>query len=185
MPTLIYLARLMYSSAHVDTALSTPVWDEAHGASFPADMFRRAMGGFATGVTVLTANDGGGGLHGMTANAFMSVSVEPPLVLVSVACSARLNEYLAVESEFGINVLAADQEALGRHFGGRQDKTLEVPVSWVDDIPLLDGSAAQYIARVQQIHPAGDHRLFLAKVQRLRYRPHNPLLFHGGQFKRF
>lgn len=175
----------MHSSTQIDSALPPAVWNEAHGASFPADTFRRAMGGFATGVTVLTADDHAGGVYGMTANAFMSVSLEPPLVIVSIACSARLNEYLAVEAEFGINVLAADQEALGRHFGGRRNATLEVPVTWVDGVPLLDGSAAQYIACVQQIHPAGDHRLFLAQVRRLRYRPHDPLLFHGGQFKRF
>ncbi len=151
---------------------------------FTTETFRQAMGTFATGVTVLTAKDDVRGCYGMTANAFMSVSLDPPLVLVSVSRRARLNDYVGVGDRFGINVLTADQEVLGRHFGGWPE-AITPAIGWMDDVPVLEESAAHYIVRVEEIFPAGDHRLFLAEVENLQFRPHEPLLFHQGKFKRF
>src|SRR5438132_6176378 len=80
--------------------------------------FRATMGRFATGVTVVTTGQQGS-VHGMTANAFLSVSLAPPLVLVSVDNRARIAQHLAAGMRYGINILSEQQEDLSRHFGGR------------------------------------------------------------------
>ena len=78
------------------------------------------MGRFATGVTVVTAAHAEHA-HGMTANAFMSISLTPPLVLVSVDLRAHMNQYLTLGSCYGVNILSEQQEAFSRHFSGRRE----------------------------------------------------------------
>ena len=84
----------------------------------PAFAFRRTLGMFATGVTIITTQSGDQ-VHGMTANAFMSVSLRPPLVLISVDKRAKMNNLLREGVRFGVNVLAEDQRELSDHFAGR------------------------------------------------------------------
>lgn len=83
--------------------------------------FRRTLGRFATGVTVVTVARPEGP-HGMTANAFLSVSLDPPLVLVSVDRRARMHAYLAEATRYGVSILARDQEIAARHFAGSRSR---------------------------------------------------------------
>jgi flavin reductase (DIM6/NTAB) family NADH-FMN oxidoreductase RutF len=181
------------------SAISAP---EAFGASFdampladelelglglegdPAIAFRRTLGMFATGVTVLTTRTTEQ-VHGMTANAFMSVSLRPPLVLVSVDRRARMSNLLHEGTRFGVNVLEAGQATLSDHFAGRavEDAT-EPRFELVHDTPLVEGALAHLVARVVRSYWGGDHSLFLGQVEFARYGEGEPLLFHGGRYER-
>jgi flavin reductase len=183
----------------IDTAIAAP---EAFGASFdaaplaealelgeglegdPAIAFRRTLGMFATGVTIITTRSGDS-VHGMTANAFTSVSLRPPLVLVSVDRRARLSNLLHEGVRFGVNVLEAGQASLSDHFGGRAADDDEEPrFELVHDTPLVEGALAHLVARVVRSYWGGDHSLFLGQVEYAHYGEGEPLLFHGGRYER-
>jgi flavin reductase (DIM6/NTAB) family NADH-FMN oxidoreductase RutF len=183
----------------LESAIAAP---EAFGASFdaaphaealelgtglegdPAIAFRRTLGMFATGVTVITTRSGES-VHGMTANAFTSVSLRPPLVLVSVDRRARLSHLLHEGVRFGVNVLDARQEALSDHFAGRAVEHAEEPrFELVHDTPLVEGALAHLVARVVRSYWGGDHSLFLGQVEYAHYGEGEPLLFLGGRYER-
>ncbi len=145
--------------------------------------FRQVLGTFASGVVVVTTVYAGEP-RGMTANAFVSVSLEPPLVLVSLDNRSRMHRMLPETGAYGVSVLARDQVALSQHFAGRPQEGLAVRFVWHDNLPLLEGAVAHLTCRVVDTHPAGDHTLYIGRVRYLGavdYRP--PLLFHGGRYK--
>jgi flavin reductase (DIM6/NTAB) family NADH-FMN oxidoreductase RutF len=150
----------------------------------PAIAFRKTLGMFATGVTVLTTRVGES-VHGMTANAFMSVSLRPPLVLVSIDRRARMNELLHEGTRLGVNVLEAGQAALSDHFAGRPGvEGVEPRFELVHDTPLVEGALAHLATRIVRSYWGGDHSLFLGQVVYARYGEGEPLLFHGGRYER-
>ena len=149
--------------------------------------FRRVMGLFATGVTVVTVQ-AGDEMHGMTANAVMSVSLDPLLVGVAVARRARMNGYLRKAGGYALNILSEDQQALSQFFAGiwphpsPPEYRLE---PWVGG-PRLVGCVAAVGCRIDQIQEAGDHQFFLGRVVSLHRAEGalNPLLFFGGRYHR-
>lgn len=148
--------------------------------------FRRVMGLFATGVTVVTTQTPQR-THGMTANAVMSVSLEPLLVCVSVDRRARMNALLEEAGGFAVNILADDQEPLARYFAGQwQGAPPRYELEpWVGG-PRLGGCLAAVGCALDGIYAGGDHRLFLGRVLALYRREGNlsPLLFFAGQYHR-
>lgn len=153
------------------------------GAVVDPAQFRTVIGRFATGVTVVTY-DREGQAAGMTANAFLSVSLDPALVLVSVRRESRFTKAVPVGGAYGVNFLGEDQEHLSRHFGGRPQKGLEEPFFQHLGTPLLSGSLAQLAATVVDVHPAGDHLLYIGEVKYLWYGPETrPLIFYSGRYK--
>jgi len=150
----------------------------------PAIAFRRTLGMFATGVTVITSR-AGDQVHGMTANAFMSVSLSPPLILISVDRRAKMSALLHEGVCFGVNVLEAGQTGLSERFAGRTGPELPEPrFEIVRDTPLVEGALANLVARVVRSYWGGDHSLFLGQVEYARYGEGAPLLFHGGRYER-
>lgn len=143
--------------------------------------FRRTLSRFATGVTVITVPHGEH-VHGMTANAFMSVSLNPPLVLISVGHNAQMFKLLEHGSLYGVSMLSDDQEGLSRHFGGRPVNGLEIAFVYEHGVPLLKGAIAHIVARVVDAHLAGDHTLFIGEVQYMQSRHGSPLLFYSGSY---
>jgi len=183
----------------ISGAISAP---EAFGASFdvappasalelgeglegdPAVAFRRTLGMFATGVTVLTTRVGEQ-VHGMTANAFMSVSLRPPLVLISIDRRAKMGALMHEGTRFGVSVLEAKQTGLSDRFAGRvADDPPEATFEIVHETPLVEGALAHLVARVVRSYWGGDHSLFLGQVEFARYGEGRPLLFHGGRYER-
>jgi flavin reductase (DIM6/NTAB) family NADH-FMN oxidoreductase RutF len=143
---------------------------------------RNVLGRFATGVTVLTAlyeNQP----HGMTVNAFMSVSLDPPLVVVSLDHRSYLHRILPGTGRYGISVLAEDQEALSNHFAGRTVPGLHVRFAMREGVPLLEGAVAYLVVRVTDVHPAGDHTLYIGRVEHFEARDGRPLLFFAGKYQ--
>ncbi|HEX2426532.1 MAG TPA: flavin reductase, partial [Gaiellaceae bacterium] len=150
----------------------------------PALAFRRTLGMFATGVTVLTTRVGEQ-VHGMTANAFMSVSLRPPLVLVSIDRRAKMGAHLHEGTRFGVSVLEAHQTGLSDRFAGRvSEDPPEAAFEVVHETPLVEGALAHLVARVVRSYWGGDHSLFLGQVEFARYGDGQPLLFHGGRYER-
>ena len=153
-------------------------------------MFRRVAGTFATGVTVITVEREPGLVHGMTANSFTSVSLDPLLISVCVDHDARLLSFLKAQRRFGVSVLGAAQQALSEHFA-KGDQTAEVEQRlnirfiWTPDgVPLLEDALAHLACNVVAEHPAGDHTIFIGEVASMDCRDGEPLLFHRGQYRR-
>jgi flavin reductase (DIM6/NTAB) family NADH-FMN oxidoreductase RutF len=152
------------------------------------DEFRQALGHFPTGVTVITVNRGQGEVHGMTANAFTSVSLVPPLVLVCVDHNARTHPLLKEQRRFGVNVLEEQQEALARYFADTHQSQeaaahLGVRYSFTDrGTPLLQNCLAQLECALVAAHEAGDHTIFVGQVEQLATREGRPLLFYRGRY---
>jgi flavin reductase (DIM6/NTAB) family NADH-FMN oxidoreductase RutF len=150
----------------------------------PALALRRTLGMFATGVTVITTLKGEQ-VHGMTANAFMSVSLEPPLVLISVDRRTKMCGLLHEGSHYGVSVLCETQASLSDRFAGRPCDDCPAPrFELVREAPLVEGALAHFVARVERSYWGGDHSLFLGRVEYARQGPGAPLLFHGGRYER-
>src|SRR3954467_805695 len=151
--------------------------------SDPALAFRRSLGMFATGVTVLTTRVRDQ-VHGMTANAFMSVSLSPPLVLISLDRRSRMCSLLHEGNRFGVSVLAQGQTGLSDFFARRGPQGVEPEFFMMRETPLVEGALAHFVARVVRSYWGGDHSLFLGHVEYARYGKGEPLLFHGGRYER-
>jgi flavin reductase (DIM6/NTAB) family NADH-FMN oxidoreductase RutF len=155
----------------------------------PAE-FRKAMGCFATGVTIITL-DLDGEVHGMTANAFASVSIDPLLVLVCVDHNTRTHAHMQAKKRFGINVLGEDQRAISEYYarparthehaeaeaGARFDRTKH-------GTPRLQGALAYLECRLHSSEEAGDHTIFIAEVEDVEVREGDPLLFFRGKYRK-
>ena len=160
--------------------------DAAAPALDPTDppALKRALGRFATGVTVITTVGADGAPLGFTANSFNSVSLDPPLILWSLArTSQRLGAYRGA-SHYAVNVLAAEQEGLARRFAGpAEDRYADV--DWAPGLggaPVLAGVLACFECAHEAVYPAGDHELFIGRVMRARETPGRPLTYFGGGF---
>jgi len=154
-----------------------------HDQHAPVDLalFRRVMGRFATGVTVITA-EAEGGVRGMTANAFMSGSLTPPLCVISVAKRARLHGALTAAGHFGVSILAQGQEAISRHFAGQGLEQPEVLFEHMNGVPVLADVCAALTAAIEARHDCGDHSLFVGRVLALRDDECAPLAYHAGKY---
>ena len=145
--------------------------------------FRTALRSFATGVTVVTTRDREGRPSGLTASAFTSVSLDPPLILVCVDHAATAHPDFRERGWFAVNVLRREQEALSRRFavtGG--DKFHGVPChEGRTGLPLLDGALATLECRIVEAHEAGDHTIFIGQVETVSVAGGRPLVyFHGA-----
>ncbi|MBI5333800.1 MAG: flavin reductase family protein [Burkholderiales bacterium] len=152
---------------------------------FTALDLRAALGQFATGVTVITTREAGGRPVGLTANSFNSVSLEPPLILWSLARrSSSLAAFIA-GGHFAVNVLTAEQRPLAERFASKAADRFD-GVPWragEGGAPVLDGVAAVFECRHHSHHEAGDHVIFIGQVERCERRlGAAPLVFHGGRF---
>src|SRR5262249_44635614 len=113
-----------------------------------------------------------------------SVSLTPPLILVSLDNRSNMHRILPDAGRYGVSVLAEHQEVLSTHFAGRPQEGLRVPFTSRAGIPLLDEAVAYFVARVVDIHPAGDHTLYIGEVEHFEFREDRPLLFHAGTYQR-
>ena len=168
----------------MQTAIVNPP-RKAQPPSFSTQEFRAALGMFATGVTIVTARTTGGSVIGLTANSFNSVSLDPPLVLWSLAQAAASLPAFRGNSHYAINVLAADQKLLAERFA-LKGADRWAGVSFTEGIagaPLLTGAAATFECFNRSRYDEGDHVIFVGEVERCSWRPGaSPLLFHGGHF---
>lgn len=151
---------------------------------FDTGSFRKALGSFTTGVTVVTTRGGDGGDVGLTANSFNSVSLDPPMVLWSLAKSAMSMEHFRAASYFAVHILAEDQQSLSGVFATRGiDKFQGIDLArGPGDIPLLEHCAARFICKTAYQYEGGDHIIFVGEVVDFSNWDRKPLLFHAGQY---
>jgi flavin reductase (DIM6/NTAB) family NADH-FMN oxidoreductase RutF len=158
---------------------------EASVDRFDRRDFRKALGQFTTGVAVITTRALDGRRMGMTANSFASVSLEPPLVLWSLAKQAASLADFTSASHFAINVLAADQHHLSRQFSTPQpDKFSGVDCcEGTAGVPLLNGVIARFLCRNVKQYDGGDHLIFIGEVEKYERFDGEPLVFHSGFYR--
>lgn len=157
---------------------SLPAIDEAQ--------FRTVLGHFCSGVTVITASDGGVPV-GMTCGAFSSLSLEPPLVLFCPTKTSASWARIRSAGHFCANVLAEDQEELSRVFASKADDKF-AGVGWhpgASGAPVLDGVLATIDCTIEDVHDGGDHDIVVGRVVGLTGRSGGPLLFFRGGYGRF
>lgn len=153
--------------------------------TFTPREFRNAMGKFATGVVVIST-EFEGSAHAMTANAFMSGSLEPPLVMVSVAHTARMHARIRHAQCFAISILCNSQLNCSNHFAGKPQTDNPPVFEQLDDLPVVAGASLQLATTLVHDYECGDHTLFVGHVRALRSHPSDlpPLLFHAGKYNR-
>ena len=146
-------------------------------------VFRNVMGRFSTGVAVVTfLRDGQPA--GITVNSFLSVSTDPALVLVSLRRESSVTSHLQVGDCYGVNFLSEAQQDLSTPFAGKPVEGIKLNFQDQQGTPLLPGSLAHVVARVVDVHPAGDHFLYIAAIEHLWQGPEaKPLIFYSGKYK--
>ncbi len=165
-------------------------------------LFKEAMGRFASGVTVITTRTPEGQHHGMTASAFCSLSLDPPLILVCIQNGNASYDLIKTAGVFGVNLLAQEQESLSNRFAGGFINDEGQWTRWPEDrdkfedlnfvtangsgIALLEGCLAQLDCSLEEVLPGGDHGIFIGRVRKIivnQDQVPNPLLYFKGRYK--
>ena len=148
--------------------------------------FRRALGHFASGVTVVTSKGDDGTLRGITVSAFSSVSLDPPLVLICIDKKASLHDHLKEGGHFAVNMLAEDQELISRRFASKEGDRFE-GLGYREGstgTPLLDGALASIECRIVHAYPGGDHTIVVGEVLATEVGAGGPLAYFRGGYVR-
>ncbi|HMN42996.1 MAG TPA: flavin reductase [Povalibacter sp.] len=149
-----------------------------------ARSFRSALGSFATGVTVVTARSSEGSDVGLTANSFNSVSLDPPMILWSLARTSRALPVFMSTDFFAVHILASDQESMSTRFSrASADKFANLPIDrGLGEVPLLRDCSARFQCRTAFRYEGGDHMIFVGQVESFDHSPRRPLVFHAGRY---
>jgi flavin reductase (DIM6/NTAB) family NADH-FMN oxidoreductase RutF len=149
------------------------------------NQLRQVMGHFVTGVTIITTFTKAGQIQGLTANAFTSVSLEPPLLLISVDKKAESWPAFEESRVFTVNILANDQEALSRKFavsGGNKFEGVAYRIG-ANGAPILDGTLAYIECTLYAAYDGGDHSIYLGEIQQAEITEGKPLVFYRGGYR--
>ena len=181
-------SRLTALTVAYRTVLSSKTSIMAAPNPTPAE-FRLACGQFATGVTVITAVRGPKQVHGMTANSFTSVSLDPLLILVCIDEHAQMLPLLKKEKRFGVSILKENQQAISEYFAQPEENPkieaqLGIHYRWTKSgIPLLENALAHLTCQVVDSHVAGDHTVFIAAVTSVEVYDGSPLVYFRGNYR--
>jgi len=145
-------------------------------------LFRNAMGSFATGVTVITT-EVSGEVHGMTANAFMSISLKPKLIAISVGENARMLGFIKDSKQFAVNVLSSAQQNESKQFSGQLNLEHEVQFVNYMGVPTLADSLAVITCDLHSEYVVGDHTVFIGKVTGIQLEEKDPLIYSQGKYR--
>jgi 3-hydroxy-9,10-secoandrosta-1,3,5(10)-triene-9,17-dione monooxygenase reductase component len=153
-------------------------------AGFDCAAFRKALGAFPTGVTVITTRSREGAPVGLTVNSFNSVSLDPPLILWSLAKTSSVLAVFESARNWAVHVLAADQQAMSKRFATRSaDRFAGLPIEvGVGGVPLLSGCAARFQCTTESRHAGGDHIIFVGQVLAFDRRAVAPLVFQDSRY---
>lgn len=143
--------------------------------------FRQAMGKFTTGVTVITTKVDEG-VHGMTANAFMSISLEPKLVTISIDNRAKMLDKIKASGKYAVSFLSDQQLDISMHFAGQKQMDQEIAFDYIQEIPIIPNALASVVCDVDQTYQVGDHTLFIGRVLDISVNNGEPLTFFSGKY---
>lgn len=146
-------------------------------------LFRDAMGKFATGVTIVTTEIDNE-ILGMTVNAFMSISLEPKLIAISIDEGASMYWPLQETKKFGVSILSEHQKEISMYYAKHIEHDIDIDFSYRDQIPVINNALATVACRVTQMIKAGDHMIFIAEVTDLHITDEKePLLYYSGEYR--
>jgi len=145
-------------------------------------LFRDAMGKFATGITIVSINDNNE-YRGMTVNAFMSISLNPKLIAVSIDENAGMYDKLKNTTKFGVSMLKEEQRDLSMIFARQKEKDRVIEFIVRDDVPVIKDALATLSCEVDQKVKAGDHLILIAKVTDITIQDGSPILYYGGKYR--
>jgi flavin reductase (DIM6/NTAB) family NADH-FMN oxidoreductase RutF len=145
-------------------------------------LFRNAMGSFATGVTVITT-EVAGEIHGMTANAFMSISLNPKLIAISVGENARMLNHIKEAKQFAVNILTSEQQNESKQFSGQLNLEHEVTFSSHKGLPILTDALANITCTLHSEYVVGDHTVYIGQVTGVKLEQKPPLLYSQGKYR--
>nr|WP_124071207.1 flavin reductase family protein [Filibacter tadaridae] len=145
-------------------------------------LFRNAMGSFATGVTVITTENAEE-VHGMTANAFMSVSLKPKLIAISIGENARMHQHIKEAKQFAVNILSSDQLTESKQFSGQLNLESEFTFLNYKGLPTLEESLAVVTCELHSDYVVGDHTIFIGHVTGVKLQQKDPLVFSKGKYR--
>ncbi len=150
-----------------------------------SEEFRTALGRFASGVTVVTTRDKDGRLHGLTVNAFTSVSLQPPLILVCVEKSTGSHHAFENGGAFVVNILRHDQETISNRFASiLPDKFAGIDYHLgIDDLPVLKNALANLECRQENAFDAGDHTVYIGEIEKITVSEGDPLIYFQGNYR--
>lgn len=149
-----------------------------------ANNFRQALGRFASGVTVVTVEHEDS-IRGITVSAFMSLSLEPPLVAICIDKNAQAHTPLLQAERYGVSVLSRDQANISNHFAGMPNLE-DDPFTHVHAMPVIADALATILCTIEAAHDVGDHTLFVGRVTHLAWREDaEPLLYYRGRYGDF
>ena len=147
--------------------------------------FKGALRHFASGVTIITTRDETGAARGMTATAFTSLSLRPPLVLVAIGRETRCHAQITANKSFGVNILHDHQAALSRHFGGQVSPTDKAPrFGLFAGVPIIEDAMVRLACDLEAAMEGGDHTIFIGLVKAAVTMPGDPLLHFDGRYRR-
>ena len=147
-----------------------------------ADGFKQTLRRWASGVTIVTFKDDEG-THGLTVSAFLSVSLTPPLVLVSVDKHTNSHPRLLDAKHYGVSILSGDQQRVSNHFAGWDDE-LEPPFTTLGGLPVIEGAVANIACKMHAQHDGGDHTLFVGEIEHLDWQEESePLVYYSGAYR--
>ncbi|MBT8189033.1 MAG: flavin reductase family protein [Saprospiraceae bacterium] len=144
------------------------------------DTLRKVAGSFATGVAVVTCRSRDDSIEGITVNSFVSVSLEPPLILFSIQRQAAFLLHLFIGQPIGISILSEHQKSVSDYFAGLNNEEGLIGFEMFGEVEVVKDALAYYHLEVDQIIRAGDHDLIICEVRGLSYRDGNPLLYFKG-----
>ncbi|OIK15707.1 flavin reductase [Bacillus sp. MUM 116] len=144
--------------------------------------FRNVMGNFATGITVITT-EVEGGAHGMTANAFVSVSLKPKLLLISIDKRAKMLGFLQEAKRFAVSFLSVEQQEESMRFAGQKKDEESYRFERFGELPVIQNALANVVCTVSNEVEAGDHILFIGEVQDIKVRDGEPIIYFKGKYR--
>ncbi|RDK05311.1 flavin reductase family protein [Cupriavidus lacunae] len=144
--------------------------------------FRKGLRAFTTGVTVVSMDDGHGGMHAMTASSFAAVSVEPQLVAVSVAKTAKSHALLSADGPYAINILGERQAFHGHYFANRMTERWNPSYEWHEGAPVLAGTMGWFVCRRWAAYDGGDHTILVGETLKIHRTDDRPLVCSRGEF---
>lgn len=145
-------------------------------------LYRDAMGKFATGITIV-ATEYNKEIMAMTVNAFMSVSLAPKLIAISIDQKARMYDKLQETKSFGLSVLSENQQHLSRIFAKQIISDQEIAFCSIDGVPVLKDCICTLSCRTINTVKAGDHLIFIAEVTDFRTKEGDPVIFFSGKYR--
>jgi 3-hydroxy-9,10-secoandrosta-1,3,5(10)-triene-9,17-dione monooxygenase reductase component len=151
---------------------------------FESRSLRDAFGSFATGVTIVTTTGPAGADIGLTANSFSSVSLDPPMVLWSLARTSTNIDAFRISAHFAVHILSADQEALSSRFASKVADRFEGLAldRGPGGIPMLPDCMARFACKLAYQYEGGDHVIFVGEIVDFSHSARKPLVFHGGRY---